>query len=313
MIAGIFHKGSGLGNQLFRYVAIRVLALDKGYDFSMINKEGFKGASFMNLDMGKSNDIEFYIEEPAGKVIPHSDLPLREEKINCYNPEFNFIEDNTIIDGEFQSEKYFMHRKNEIREWLKVETVSLPENLCIINFRGGEYVRVKELFLAKSYWENAMSNMRKKNADIRFCVVTDDVGTAKEFFPHLEISHNLKDDYIKIQSAHYLILSNSSFAFFPAWLNEKVRLVIAPKYWARHNVSDGYWSCESNIVDGWMYQDRHGNIQNYSECMRDLEAYKKNNQYDKFPITIEKYSLKEKIARTLPKSLKSILKKIIYR
>ena len=57
MISGIFHKGSGLGNQLHRYVATRVLALDKGYKFSMVAPTNFKGESFMKLDMGIKADI----------------------------------------------------------------------------------------------------------------------------------------------------------------------------------------------------------------------------------------------------------------
>ena len=49
MIAGIFHQGSGLGNQLHRYVATRVLALDKGYEWGMENPELFKGKNFMSV------------------------------------------------------------------------------------------------------------------------------------------------------------------------------------------------------------------------------------------------------------------------
>ena len=53
MIHGLIHPGSGLGNQLHRYVATRVLALDKGYDFGMVAPELFKGKDFMDLDIGK--------------------------------------------------------------------------------------------------------------------------------------------------------------------------------------------------------------------------------------------------------------------
>ena len=35
MIVGTFWKGSGLGNQLHRYVMTRVLAADKGFEFGM--------------------------------------------------------------------------------------------------------------------------------------------------------------------------------------------------------------------------------------------------------------------------------------
>ena len=43
MIAGIIHNGSGLGNQLHRYIMTRVLAMDKNLDWGFIGKENFKG------------------------------------------------------------------------------------------------------------------------------------------------------------------------------------------------------------------------------------------------------------------------------
>lgn len=54
MIAGIFHQGSGLGDQLHRYVTVRTLAEEKGYDWGIINPQEFKGRSFMDIDYGLS-------------------------------------------------------------------------------------------------------------------------------------------------------------------------------------------------------------------------------------------------------------------
>ena len=116
MLAGILHSGSGLGNQLFRYVATRVLAYEKWYDFTMVAPENFKGKGFMNLEMhskpvggyppelAPNYKIPYHTKMPEGKVIPTlNEMNFWEEGGNqYYNPEFNFIEDNTIIDGEFQ-------------------------------------------------------------------------------------------------------------------------------------------------------------------------------------------------------------------
>jgi hypothetical protein len=306
MIAGIFYKGSGLGNQLFRYVFTRCLALDRGFEFGMQNPENFKGASFIKLDMGQSVGklANIYIEPR----INHTDGT----DIRTYDFEgVSKITDDTLLDGEFQGEKYFIHRKDEIREWLKVETLSLEENLCILNFRGGEYVGGQDLFLAKKYWQYAIENMLKVRKDMKFYVVTDDIKTAKEFFPNFGISHNLKDDYSKIQSAYYLVLSNSSFALFPAWLNQKARLIICPKYWARHNVSDGYWSCEYNIVNGWMYQDRNGSLHDYESCQKYLKNYKENGTKDTSPIHVPPIPLKKRIAKLIPKKIRLKIKRII--
>src|SRR3990167_7441902 len=143
MIAGIFHQGSGLGNQLFRYVATRVLALDKGYEFGMGNPHLFKGYEFMKLDMGIPTEIvSADLKRFNEKKIVENGVDIR-----SYDPEINFVEDNTIIDGELQDERYFGHRMKEINKWLKVELMNLPNDLCVIGFRGGEYSIFPDLFL----------------------------------------------------------------------------------------------------------------------------------------------------------------------
>jgi hypothetical protein len=112
--------------------------------------------------------------------------------------------------------------------------------------------------------------MRKINSDFKFVVITDDVVAAKQFFPSFEVYHfDIGKDYSIIKNAHYLILSNSSFAFFPAWTSDTLKYVIGPKYWARHNISDGYWSCGYNVYRGWNWMDRDGRLYTYDECIKE--------------------------------------------
>lgn len=240
MIYSIFHKGSGLGNQLFRYVAMRTLALDKGYDYSVINREGFKGASFMNLDMGKPNKIEYQLEEPAGKMSPllgYIDDPYppiwEEWKKYTYDPDFNFVEDNTIIDGSFEDSKYFEHRLPEIKEWLKTEELVMPPNTCVIGFRGGEYYAVPDLGLPKEYYDRAIAKMLEINPQMQFEVHTDDPVLASRFFPEYPIFHNISLNWRAVRYAKYAIIANSSFYVLPRLLNEG--LTIAPRYFNRYN------------------------------------------------------------------------------
>ncbi len=178
MIYGIFHKGSGLGNQLHRYVATRVLALDKGYDFGMVATDLFKGKDFMQLEMGFNSPSNVHFIEPSGKVIPYiEDSELKRTKCyvweewnkNVYDPDINFVEDNTIIDGNFEDPKYFEHRLPEISEWLKTEPWDIPDDVCVIGFRGGEYYTVPELGLPVGWYYDAMTKMVKEvNPNIKF-------------------------------------------------------------------------------------------------------------------------------------------------
>lgn len=245
MIAGIFHQGSGLGNQLHRYVMTRVLVLDKGVDFGMLYPTHFKGTSFMNLDLGKSVELGLTLWNENKVVNEYGD------DLRPYDWSIKEVPDNVIIDGEFQGEKYYEHRLKEINEWLKVEPLEMPDDLCIIGFRGGEYVNVPGLFLPEEYWQKAIEIMKLKYPGIKFEVHTDDVETAKKFFPDFMCIHDIGLNWRSIRYAKHLIIANSSFYILPSLLNTDVKEVIAPKYWAGYN--KGFWQLEQNVYKKFTY------------------------------------------------------------
>lgn len=254
MISGIFHPGSGLGNMLHRYVAVRVLTLDKNYHFGMVAPENFKGKDFMNLDMGRGGNSalkDFKVEYPAGKIVFPKGYVWEEWDKHCYDPDINFVKEMTIIDGNFEDPRYFEHHLPEIREWLKTEELHISNGICVINFRGGEYQYVPELFLPLSYWQEAVSLMEKKHSGVQFEVHTDDPELAKKFFPNFPIIHDIGLNWRSIRYARHLILSNSSFAVLPALLNENVQEIIAPKYWNRYNVKE--WAYPQNYYKAFTY------------------------------------------------------------
>lgn len=245
MIAGRFHQGSGLGNQLHRYVMTRVLAFDRGVEFGMENPENFKGFSFMNLDMGKNTDPYYFDLWQEKKEINEFGQDVRD-----YDWSLEELKDDVMIDGEFQGENYYEHRLPEIREWLKVDPLYMPDDLCVINFRGGEYVGVPGLFLPKSYWDQGVDTMRGINPHMKFEVHTDDVVTAKRFFPDFPCVHNIGINWRSIRYAKYLLLSNSSFAILPALLGD-AKKIVAPLYWAGYN--KGFWQLKQNQYKKFTY------------------------------------------------------------
>lgn len=260
MLIGKIHPGSGIGDQLFSYITTRVLALDRGLNFGFVGKEFFKG-TFLDLDWGKDTDLEYHILKPAGKLLfigKDFRLPLNTFEINkpYYDPEINFVEDGTVIDGYgAQDEKYWGHRLPEIQSWLKHKDKVMfdtEDNVCVINFRGGEFATVPELFLPHEYWNNAIKLLLEKyHGDIKFEVHTDDLVLAKEFFPIFPIYQNIQLNWEAVRYAHHLIISNSAFAVIPALLNSNVKEVIAPHYWARRNTKE--WSLSSNYYRKFTY------------------------------------------------------------
>lgn len=249
MLAGYFHQGSGLGNQLHRFVGTRVMALDNNHEHGMVAPELFKGKDFMTLPIVDA-DLAYEVKLPSGEVV------VEDRK------------DVLLVDGEFQWEGAFDYRLDEVREWLKVEPLDLPDDLCVINFRGGEYVGVRDLFLPQEYWDRAMEMMREKYPDIKFQVHTDDPITARQFFPDLEIISDIALNWRSIRYAKHLILSNSSFAILPALLGE-AKEIIAPKHHANYNKGT-FWQTRENIYRKFTYLDNKGMRWNYDNCIAEL-------------------------------------------
>ncbi len=243
MRVALFHKGSGLGNQLFRYVTNRVLAEERGFEWGMVSPTLFKGASFMTVDLGKPVDMPYIVVEGSGKVICLGDMPLWEEKGFQYNPEINYLEDSTIIDGSFEDSKYWEHRLDNISEWLKVEPLYVPDDTCVIGFRGGEYYTVPELGLPKSYYDEAVTLMHDKYGINKFEIHTDDLQKAREFFGPLPAIHDIGINWRAMRFAKHAIIANSSFYVLPRLLSEGV--TISPRYWNRYNVKQ--WQYPQNF------------------------------------------------------------------
>lgn len=292
MIGTEFLNGQGLGNQLFCYITARCIAEKNGYAIGMAGLENLgynihsqKGMYFMDLELGEHiRDVSLfhrYDEKEERIFIKNS---VHDMLHGCYiagtDREMMQVADHTILYGNMQAEDYFREYKEEIKKWLKVKPEyevydTQKENLCVINVRGGEYESSTELFLRRKYWLDAIKQMKKIRADMEFIIVTDDTRAAKKLLPGIKAMHgNLHEDYCRIKNARYLILSNSSFAFFPAYTSESLQYVIAPKYWARHNVSDGYWASEQNIYDEFTYMDRAGRLFSAEECREELKAYR---------------------------------------
>lgn len=285
-------KGQGLGNQLFCYVTTRCIAMDNQLPFSILGSETVAnnmhsdcGMYFMDLDYGvpsQKEDYERIYNEKEDRIyIGNSQHDLTH---GCYvtgvDEGLLHPADNTLLYGNMQAERYYISHKEEIRQWLKVKeeydcTEYSRDNLCIIHLRCSDYLNYPELYLRKKYWKDGIRNMKKINPNMEFMIITNDVKEASKILPGIPAyNFDLAKDYSIIKNARYLLLANSSFAYFPAFTSTTVKYILAPKYWARHNVSNGYWASEQNIYEGWHYQDRHGRIFTWEECLKELEQYK---------------------------------------
>jgi hypothetical protein len=258
----------------------------------------------MNLDFGQEVNGRTHkrptAERPAGidrYIQEHRKFhPDTGEDVTGFDPQVMLALDRSKIEGNFQSEDYIIHRKQEITDWYQSTLqIEVPEDACVITFRGGEYKFHPNLMLSREYYTSAMRTALDINPKLKFMVVTDDPKLAREYFGDIQIyshrrlrlphqlrvhpsSRTIGHDFTRLQNAKYLILSNSSFSWWGAWTNSKTELVVAPKYWASHNRSDGYWSQGDALTRGWEWIDRAGERFTFEECRKELESYRLRNE-----------------------------------
>ena len=315
-----FKNGQGLGNQLWMFAAAKSISEKLNIELNIFEFSKFKGRDFLILDNKNNydNSIKEYkfsenIEIFNERFFYDKDLQYI---ASDYDERVLEIKNNIILEGLFQSENYFFGNLKKLQRYVKLKKNiknenKIDENVCLLNIRGGEYKRHKNFILPQSYWLNAIENYKKKFFINKFMIVTDDYIYAKKLFPKLEVIHgDIGRCYASLFNSSNLILSNSTFSYFPCKTGVSKR-VIAPLYWARPSNKLKRWASPCNIYEGWMWQDQKSNLFSYDEC---LKIAKKTSEYYKkqYTVLIKPQDVpNNNIFKFLPKNIKIIIKRLL--
>lgn len=274
MITTTLYEGSGLSNQIWNYSVLRSIALKNNYEWGIHTPTGFKGQSFLELDFGsKIEDIKAF-DTYEERVIRNS----YGKDISPHDPYMLNIPDGVHISGCMQSVKYFTGIEDVVKSWIKIRQPYMPssDNVCVIHLRGGDFLSAGNTLLPRQYYQSAMSWMLKKNSDMLFFVVTDDIEFADYYLPGIRVigssifrqrdesqaNHHVGGDvgtdFRILASSRNLIISNSSFSWWATYINPYSPSVIAPWGWAAYNYPDDFWSTAEIKVDQWAYLHKDG-------------------------------------------------------
>lgn len=286
------------GNNLFGIVASKCIALDLGYEWGVDPRpqydyyNGMVQTHFLDLDYGKF---------PEGITDTYEEICIRynhngdNTDIRTFDKNVYAISDNTkLLGGVWQSDKYFRHHMEKVYDWLKIKQeyvaeytnrlsesgIVLDDNTCVMNFRGGEYKWHPRLIIGAKYYHDCMLIMLEENPNMKFVIITDDVAGANQYVPGIPAYHfDIGMDYFIINSAKYCILSNSSFPIFAAITNKRSKKILAPEYWARHNVSTGYWATGDQYYPEFEYVSREGIVKSYDTVKLEAENWRAINNF----------------------------------
>jgi len=253
---GYFGK---LGNQMFQYACLYGIAKKNGYSYGIPLKK--------NIEWKKPGwyESKLYLSDIFN--ISAEDSSEKEPTYRCYYDSLVFddrilsIPDETDIGGYFQSEKYFKHCSEELRNEFSFKNKQQHESLqnefsslgikVGIHVRRGDFTKLTNVYnqcSIEEYYRTSVKMLKNKldisnivlfSDDIKWC--RDNMGDVFEGVrviydeePKSEIEYysNQEKTLIKMSLCDHFITANSSYSWWGSWLikNEN-KLIVSPKKW----------------------------------------------------------------------------------
>jgi hypothetical protein len=165
----------------------------------------------------------------------------------------NEIKNSNSYFGYFQSERYFANIKSKIRDKILIKKQFSDQfeskygkyfrenKVLAVHYRFGDYLEYgedslggKNITLPDIYYNNALKLVQNLD-NYLIIIVTDDLKACSSRTAHLSNKLLVSDseimDFQILMNADKLIIANSTFSWWAAYLNKKNPEVFAPKYW----------------------------------------------------------------------------------
>jgi hypothetical protein len=268
----------GLGNQLFQYAAGRSLAVKHGGELLLddsllkrrragVTQRDYELDAFAirarKLNATEGLALQLRLKRPFRYLyefgLLNSFFTYYREQNYEFNPKFNELAGDLVIEGYWQTERYFSNISYELGQELRpvrqpkaalqvwLDKVS-HANSVSLHVRRGDYIsnpNAAKLHAVcdNAYYEQAVSLVAECVKNPVFYVFTDDPdGVMKDLklnVPTVMVSQShllraYEELYVMRHCAHHVI-ANSAFSWWAAWLSSNPnKLVIAPSQWFRN-------------------------------------------------------------------------------
>lgn len=263
----------GLGNQMFQYALVEALRNRKRmvrsslgyYDIHPETRPFVLNEVFKNVDLNVVDEKIFLEMDERWKKIKEKPESLEKFKKNVkerfFYVEENFLQynndvfrtKNCIFVGYWQTEKYFIDIRNRIlncfsfhvtEEKLKQLGEKIQYNYIGVHIRRGDYLSIDmHNVCSLAYYKKAIEYMRKIYPNSKFIFFSDDINWIEKNFKEknmLVCNKELFDSYQDWYDMYLMtlckgnIISNSTFSWWGAWLNNNPgKIIIAPKIWIK--------------------------------------------------------------------------------
>lgn len=272
---GIVING-GIGNQLFKIFATISYYIDNSQNYILYttNDNGYRKYYWDTLFSNISHKVQDKIDITDKYVAPY----FHYKEIPIFN-------NDTVLEGYFQSHKYFEKNINKIRRIIGIDEhinkvlTKYPEytnnKTITIHYRMGDYFNLQLLHPVQKpkYYIEALKTLVNKGVDIyeheilyfgevNDRVVVDDYNreindTLKELYGkdlrYKKVSDDIPDwqQLLIMTSSKHYIIGNSTFSWFGAYLSSAIDPIICyPNTWLGPNYAGTI--TDDLFPEGWI-------------------------------------------------------------
>lgn len=259
----------GLGNQMYQYAIGSVLAKKLGTSLRT-------DLSWFDAIKGNPEVVQRVYELDGFGIVPkevnyfdrlllkfNPAIEFKEDKL-WYNKKFASLRGNVVLDGYWQSFKYFKGYEDLVAGLFEfpqsngenqklLDNISSTESISLHVRRGDYNTKVSRKYhglMPLGYYRRAMKVIRPEVTNPHIYVFSDEIDWCKE-----NITFKIPTTYVdsngpnvgaqdmKLMSAcKHNIIANSSFSWWAAWLNKNPKkIVCAPENWfagEEHQIAD---------------------------------------------------------------------------
>ena len=250
-----------LGNQMFQFASTLATGKRKGYEvrFPIENCSGFRRIGPIDLSTGALSDVkcdlldcfnipnDYFISSPRLQI-----YSLFNEGKFEYDDRIESKPDGCNLSGYFQTEKYFLDIKEEIKNIFSfkkeiveegdriLREISGGKELVSIHVRRGDYTLYPDHHPTcnPEYYSLGIQEIRKvSEKDLKVIIFSDDkqwcLDNMKNYIGEDFSITNTEDPYVELYmmtKCDYHVIANSSFSWWGSWLSNS-KLTVAPSRW----------------------------------------------------------------------------------
>ncbi len=248
-----------LGNQMFQTAFICALGRHLNVGFFLVQKPWREVLILKYFSIKGFTYFDFLWRLFKGYYLTIINSIGKQEISNYVSPEsqLHLLTDKKLYSGFFQSEIYFLDQVEYIKNLFKIKkkyvrlyndtyaSVMKEKKSIVIHIRRGDYLKIdgKDHSLPTQYYLKCLS-LIDDNSNYRKLFISDDIEWAKQQFSNIPdsifCSNHMMIDFQILTNADIILVANSSFSWWGAWLNRKNAVVYAPKYWLGYLEKETY-------------------------------------------------------------------------